>query len=325
MKKIKKFLRENFIFIIIFIFGIVITWMPIPYYVEGPGGLISLEDRFSIEGEVVSNYHLAYVSSYNGTILNVLLSFLSKDYNAYPETKETGTNKEVDFRNHLLLEEANQDALIYAYLKSGKEVNINSEEVYITYIDELAKTDLKVGDRLVSMDGVLIDSKEDVKEKIEEKEVDDKISFQVINDGKEYTRYAYVIEIEDKKVIGVLPTLKRSIEIYPTIDFTFEASESGSSGGFMTSLAIYDLLTEEDIAHGLKIAGTGTIDLNGNVGEIGGIQYKIMGALEEGVDVFFLPEENLEEAKKTLDRKGKKLNLVAINHFDEALEYLKNV
>lgn len=321
----KKLIKENIIFILIFIFGIFITWVPIPYYVEGPGGLISLEDRFSMDGETVSNYHLAYVSSYNGTILNVLLSFLSKDYNVYPETKESGTNKEVDFRNHLLLEEANQDAFIYAYLKAGKEVNINSEEVYITYIDELAKTDLQVGDKLISMDDVEINSKKEVKEYIEKKEIGDKISFQVMHNQKKYTRYADVIEVEGQKVIGVLPTLKRNVEVHPTIDFSFEESESGSSGGFMTSLAIYDLLIEEDIAHGLKIAGTGTIDLNGDVGEIGGIQYKIMGALEEDVDVFFLPEENLEDAKKTLDRKGKTLNLVAIKHFDEALEYLKNV
>lgn len=325
MNKLKTFWKEYYPFVFVFLFGIIITWLPIPYYIEGPGGLISLEDRFSIEEESVSNYHLAYVSSYKGSILNVMLSFLSDDYDVYPETKESGNNKEVDFRNHLLLEEANQDALIYAYLKASKDVQIKKEDVYITYIDEEAKTDLKVGDKLISIDGEVVSSKSMLKEKIESKEIGTKILFEVENASKTYTRYAYVLEVEKRKVIGVLPTLKREIEISPEITFTFEESESGSSGGFMMTLAIYDALMEEDISGGKKIAGTGTIDYEGNVGEIGGIEYKIMGALKEGVDVFFLPTDNLEEAEETLKRKGKKLNLVAINHFDEALEYLKNV
>lgn len=54
----------------------------------------------------------------------------------------------------------------------------------------------------------------------------------------------------------------------------------------MMSLAIYNYLTENDITHGLKIAGTGTIDADGNVGTIGGIEYKIKGAIKNKVDVF---------------------------------------
>lgn len=325
MKKIKNFWKEYFPFILIIIIGFIITWVPIPYYVEGPGGLISLENRFSVNNEKVSNYHLAYVSSYKGNILNILFSFFSDDYNVYPETKEAGNNKEVDFRNHLLLEEANQDALIYAYVKALKNVEIKSEEVYITYIYDEAETDLKVGDKIVSINDELILTKSHLKEKIESKNIGDKIIFKVENNSKIYNRYAYVLDIENRKVIGVLPTVKREIKVQPNIEFTFDKSESGSSGGFMTTLAIYDLLVEEDISKDLKIAGTGTIDAFGNVGEIGGIEYKIMGAIDEDVDVFFLPIENLEEAKKTLKRKNKELNLVAIEHFDEAIEYLKNV
>ena len=325
MKKIKEFLKEYFLFILIVIIGFIITWVPVPYYIEGPGGLLPLKDRFTINNEKVSNYHLAYVSSYKGNILNILLSYLSDDYDVYPETKESGNNKEVDFRNRLLLEEANQDALIYAYIKAERDVDIKSEEVYITYIYDEAKTDLEVGDKIILIDGEEVLSKSSLKEKIESKNKGDKIIFKVENNLKTYTRYAYVLEIEGKKLIGVLPTVKREIEVNPSIKFTFDKSESGSSGGFMTTLAIYDLLVEEDIAKGLKIAGTGTIDAYGNVGEIGGIEYKIMGAIDEDVDIFFLPIENLEEAKETLKRKNKDLNLVAIKHFDEAIEYLKNV
>lgn len=322
-KKIKQFLKEYWIFIVTFVVGVLITWVPIPYYVEGPGGLISLKNRFTIDSKTQDNYYLAYVSSYNGTIFNVVLSWFQKDYKAYPNTKESGNTKEVDFRNHLLLEEANQDAVIYAYLKAGKTVDILSEEIYVTYIYDASKTDLEVGDKILKMDGVIIFSKDNLSELLQEKKVGDKILFEVENNGKYLERYAYLFEDEGRKMIGILPTLKRKYEVDPEITFSFEASESGSSGGFMTSLAIYDMLVEEDLSHGLKIAGTGTIDAEGNVGEIGGIEYKIMGALKDGADLFFVPVENYIDAMKTLDDKNGDLKIISISHFDDALEYLK--
>lgn len=322
-QKLKKWIKDYGVFLLVFLFGLLITWVPIPYYIEGPGGLISLDERFSIEGETIDNYHLAYVSNYPGSILGVLLSFLSKDYDVYPETRETENHEEENFRSHMMLEEANQDALIFAYLKAEKEVKIEKEEVYVAYLFEEAETDLKVGDQLLTVDGEDILSKVDLKEKLSKKKAGDKLTFTVLYDGKKKTRYAYLNEIDGTTIIGILPTVKRKIAVNPEIAFTFKKSESGSSGGFMMSLAIYDLLVEEDISKGLKIAGTGTIDLAGNVGEIGGIEYKIMGALKEGTDIFFLPYENYEEAKKTVERKKGTMTLVPIHTFDEALLYLE--
>ena len=56
----------------------------------------------------------------------------------------------------------------------------------------------------------------------------------------------------------------------------------GPSAGLIFSLAIYDKITPGTLTGGRDIAGTGTIDVNGNVGEIGGIQQKIAGAYDDG-------------------------------------------
>ena len=56
----------------------------------------------------------------------------------------------------------------------------------------------------------------------------------------------------------------------PSINIETKSSESGSSGGLMLTLAIYDLITEDDIAAGRTIVGTGTISVDGTVGEIDG-------------------------------------------------------
>ena len=91
------------------------------------------------------------------------------------------------------------------------------------------------------------------------------------------------------------------------------------------TLAIYDALMEEDFTKGKTIVGTGTIDEYGNVGSIAGVKYKIIGASEEGADIFFVPiGENYEEAIKVKKEKKLKINIVPVSTFDDALEYLLN-
>ena len=90
----------------------------------------------------------------------------------------------------------------------------------------------------------------------------------------------------------------------------------------MLSLAIYQEKSGIDIVKGRKIAGTGTIDIDGNVGEIDGIKYKIMGANNDKMDIVLVPDANYEEAKKVVEDNNYKLKLVKINTFEEAIDYL---
>ena len=71
-----------------------------------------------------------------------------------------------------------------------------------------------------------------------------------------------VIKLNGYKVLGIAFYNIYDYEVTPKITFNFKEGESGASAGFMTSLAIYDTLIEKDLTHGLKIAGTGTIDLH---------------------------------------------------------------
>ena len=107
------------------------------------------------------------------------------------------------------------------------------------------------------------------------------------------------------------------------IDVKTKASESGSSGGLMLTLAIYNKLTEEDLTKGQKIVGTGTIDILGNVGEIDGVKYKLLGAEREKAQIFLCPVENYDEALKVKRENKLKIKVKAVKTFDEALTYLK--
>jgi PDZ domain-containing protein len=63
----------------------------------------------------------------------------------------------------------------------------------------------------------------------------------------------------------------------------------------MFSLAIIDMLTEGQLNGGKHVAGTGSIDPEGNVGPIGGIQQKLGGARDAGAVLMLAPADNCDE------------------------------
>ena len=92
------------------------------------------------------------------------------------------------------------------------------------------------------------------------------------------------------------------------------------------TLTIYSYLNNIDLTHGKKIVGTGTIDRNGNVGEISGIKYKLMGAVKEKADIFLVPQgENYIEARNLKNEKSYDIDIVPVETFKEALKYLKEL
>ena len=78
-----------------------------------------------------------------------------------------------------------------------------------------------------------------------------------------------------------------------------------------------------NITKGLKIAGTGTIEEDGTIGEIGGVKYKILGAVKDKANVFLVPKGNYKEAKKYIKDKKMKIKLIKVSTIKEALEKLE--
>jgi Lon-like protease len=97
------------------------------------------------------------------------------------------------------------------------------------------------------------------------------------------------------------------------------ADVGGPSAGLMLTLGILDLVGKTDLTHGKVIAGTGTIDPDGKVGPIGGIQLKMIAARKLGAKLFLVPADNCAEAKAA-PNPGYPLAKVAT--VDDALEAL---
>lgn len=96
--------------------------------------------------------------------------------------------------------------------------------------------------------------------------------------------------------LGILPAAGPASDDEITISL---GEVGGPSAGQMFALAVVDKLTPGELTGGRFVAGTGTIDWSGRVGEIQGIRFKMLAAREAGATVFLVPGGNCDEARPT--------------------------
>ncbi|MTE19235.1 hypothetical protein F0L17_08865 [Streptomyces sp. TRM43335] len=98
------------------------------------------------------------------------------------------------------------------------------------------------------------------------------------------------------------------------------ADVGGPSAGLLFALGIIDKIDGEDLTGGRTIAGTGTIDADGDVGPVGGVPLKTQAAKRDGATVFLVPEAECDAARTELPDG---LRLVPVTTLDGALDALR--
>ncbi len=93
----------------------------------------------------------------------------------------------------------------------------------------------------------------------------------------------------------------------------------GPSAGLAFTLAIIDSLSNGKLTGGHKIAATGTIDAQGNVGQVGGVQEKAAAVEKAGAQVFFVPQAEYQDAESVA---GHQLAVVPVATLGQVLQIL---
>ncbi|MDP9318628.1 MAG: PDZ domain-containing protein [Actinomycetota bacterium] len=181
---------------------------------------------------------------------------------------------------------------------------------------------LQPGDRITSVAGKQVGSSADVSAAISDLAPGSPVAVTLVREGSarrvtlrtqanpdDPSRSRVGVELSDQ----FHPPFKVSINLGETI--------GGPSAGMIFSLAIYDKLTPGALMGGRSVAGTGTIDVEGNVGEIGGIQQKIAGAYADGAKVFLVPVSNCAEAARS--SLAGKIELIKVSTLDQAVGALR--
>lgn len=318
-----------------YVFIISAAIIHVDYDVTSPGELNVVESVISIEQSFPQTGSFNTVSVYvneRTSLLSYLLAQLNPLIVTNKAPKSINLSKEESKTSGRIQKMVSiNNALIAGYLEANKEIVYEHIGIIIhTVTTDLAKG-LELGDIIINWEG---------------KKITDEFNSNDFQVTKQNNYEATVIRNKKQIKIEVIPKIdKLGIYYYHYYQIShanpsyqiLESSTIGPSGGLMQALAIYNAITERDITNGLKIAGTGTIDINGQVGPIGGIYQKVFTSYLSNADVFFVPvvrengmiidkeDSNYHEALKAYQKlKKPKMAFVPVESLSEAIKYLEN-
>lgn len=319
MKNIFKYTINIILFII---FAFLILYKP-NYIIYSPGGIHSVKEYYKIdeENKINGSINLTYVSSVRPN----LVYFLYAKLRGYEIEKMKDTiyedYKTEEYVSNLLYISSIDNAIYNAYKMAGRDVKIDNQKIFVHYnIND--KSPLKPGDQILEINDEQLKEYLDVNRIINSTN-DKKVKVKYLHEGKEFTKNIQIQTINNNRYLGVSLIDIFDYETDPEIKFFISDNVSGPSGGAMIALSIYTSLIDKDIVKGRKIAGTGTINRKGYIGEIGGIDFKVKSAIKAHVDIFFVPKDNYDEILK-MDLDYKDTKVIPVTTFNEIIDYLES-
>lgn len=312
----------------------------LPFYVSKPGMAKELEPIIQVEDgtKAKGSYMLTTVRMGKANIYSYLEAKLFDYVEIYPEDAilhESETQEEYNARQLHLMAGSKLNAIEVAYRKAGFPVDYKYNGVYVVQVipDMPAEGKLLAGDRVIKVDAQKFPSSENFIEYVGKKKAGDEVILTIKRNKETKTVKLNVKPFkEDPNKVGIGISLVDDKEIIVQPKVKVKTDEiGGPSAGLMFSLEIYDQLMEEDFSRGYKIAGTGTIDPQGNVGPIGGIDQKVVAADKAGAEIFFAPNEkgssdsNYRLAVETARDIDSKMKIVPVDLIDDAIKYLQKL
>ena len=306
----------------------------LPYYAVAPGPVEEVADLISV-GDVP-------VYATNGDLFLLTVGLREVNVFEFVEAeldprvdlwgrdvvRPPGVTQEQQTRTNLQAMDQSIDTALYVALtRLGYEVGFTGEGVTILEVveDSPAAGVLQVGDVVTEIDGTQVLTSDDASNQIRAHQIGDTIRLVGTRNGEPLdvsVTLAPHPELEGAPMVGVvLGTVDLGLDL--PIDLRVDSRNiGGPSAGMMYALTVLDLLTEEDLAKGHRIAGTGTISFDETVGAIGGVRQKVFAARSVGAEFVLVPTDNYADA---LTAAGKDIQVVAVANLQDALDFLDSL
>ena len=329
-------IKQKKLLVVVLTFFIVVgslTFVKTDYFFMSPGPPYQWEIEY---GEIENydfdgNLYQLTVRRDEASALIYLWSFFDNSIDLYP--------REMILPNGVTREELNQISI--QNMKTSENVAI---AVALEYLDFNVSTKgegvlvvgvlegspvegkLKKGDKIFSINNKEISSASEFIATLREFEIGEFIKIGLYRefDGDEQfleieTKLIEHVDYEDEPMVGFLATTINEKFDFPFLIDIKTGNVGGPSAGLMMALNVYNNLIPEDITNSMVIAGTGTIEVDGSVGPVGGIKQKVISAKNAGAELILVPMANFEEAKPLATDFTK---IVAVESFEEALKVI---
>lgn len=281
---------------------ILLAFVKVDYSITTPATINEVEEIITIENSSKLNGTINVTSVYSYDEVSIL-SYLLAHTNKYAEVSEIPDYSNISYSDLMIsgtIQKNNSiyNSIIAGYAEAGYELDYEFDGYYVVGTFVFTSKSIGVGDKILSVNGV---------ELTPEYSFDDacsasrspKLTLSIIKYQEDTPKEievevgTYQLEGETYYSFGInteVTYIPSNTENCPKFNVLWNKINSiGGSGGLLQSFYIYESLTGGKLSDGLTIAGTGTIDKDGNVGHIGGIKQKIITAEFSDVDVFIVP------------------------------------
>lgn len=334
----KKSHKWLFFFIAVVAIVVGLSW-PTNYYLEMPGEAFQVSQFIRSGKKAPDNYYLVTVSETQrpASVLRYLLSYTRKYETRISKEELLGdaTSSQYEELQNWYMETSQQNAIYYAAKKAGLKPKLNYEGVYVMQVQKHSsfKKKLQIGDTVLGANGHRFKSTEEMLSYFQKKKIGAKVKINVLRNNKPLTFSGKIVKVEGTNKPGIGIQLVEHVKVTTKPELKIDAGAiGGPSAGLMFTLTSYETFTQQDLAKGHKIAGTGTISPKGKVGAIGGVDKKVVAADRAGAEVFFAPtdtsqlekaDSNYQVAKRTAKQIKTKMKIVPVATFEDALHYLQ--
>ena len=313
---------------------VVAATVPLPFATYEPGSTFDVlaetdgveiiqvdgAESYRDDGELRMTTVLVSVPDQRKSLLDVLGTWWDDDEAVYPYDAiydPEDTRQESDIEGEVEMISSQDTAAALALRALDYDV---PARIQVQYVDEGTPADgvLKARDTVLQAAGAPVRSGEDLVEAVQGTPAGEELALTV--ERRDERREVELVpeRVDGEPRIGI--RLGMGFDLPVEVDVNIDPAIGGPSAGLMFALAIYDTLTPESLSDGGSIAGTGTVDAEGRVGPIGGIQQKIAGARDDGVGLFLVPPGNCADA---LQSEPGDMRLARADTFASALEALQ--
>jgi Lon-like protease len=315
----------------------------LPYVIISPGSATPLDaEVVQIEGaqtypDDAGNilFLTVKVSTSEPTVWRVVTSWLDPDRAVEDRNAVQGclTDAQNQQFNSELMDQSQNDAKYVALTRLGYTVPANPVQIRVVEVcrDAPAHGELQTGDQVLAVDGTDVTDVSEVGTLVRERRPGDRVT--VTYDRNGVTRTASITagkyaqdgrscvpaegSTSGRVCLGV------SSQEFVTYQFPIDVKidtqlVGGPSAGLAFTLAIIDDLTPGSLTSGKRVAVTGTIEADGRVGDVGGVEQKAITARTNGVQLMIVPKAELADAR----RGAGDVRVVGVENVDQALDAL---
>ena len=291
---------------------IIVSLLVIPsrFQVVLPGDTTLMSDQVYIEDHTISHISSIYVISYEPiTLFQLFMLHVTQQGSVFLPSQSTEIMTLTEKYKAAQVQKLSSYIIstIVAYEKAQKDITYVFDGFGVTSLINEIRT-IQIGDVITSINGIKLTQETDFTQFANV----ETLTIQLMRNNE-----ALVVthERQPSDLPLALYPMFTLIEVTPNITFPgLSSTIGGPSGGVMMTLAIYLAIT--DLMYDARIVGTGTIQLDGSIGNIGGLVEKYQ-TVKDDMEIMFVPEKQIHLLLEYNDER-----IVGVSSIDDVIHYL---